>query len=120
SPNIGPNDAAARLNARVCGSKVKVKPPADEPSGAVDTSRPIKSAITSPIFETPVPVPAALVSRIINCRGDKPLSVAVWAKALLATAPNAQNAIAARTQTDRLIGAPICDDPSPVLQRPRQ
>src|ERR1041385_7332208 len=71
SPNIGPNDDAARVNDRVAGPKRKVKPPAEEPIGAVDTSRPTRSAIASPMFDTPLPAPAALVSLISTCRGDR-------------------------------------------------
>ena len=80
SPNIGPNDGAALVNERVAGSNVKVKPPADEPIGAVETSRPTRSAMTSPMLDTPLPAAAALVSRINTWRGDRP-AVAVWAAA---------------------------------------
>src|SRR5688500_880858 len=82
SPSIGPNDGAARVNARVVGSKINVKPPADEPIGAVETSRPTRSAMTSPTFDTPLPAAAAFVSRIRTCRGERPASVVeVWAVA---------------------------------------
>jgi hypothetical protein len=67
------------VNDRVAGSKVKVKPPAEEPIGAVETSRPTRSAMTSPTFDTPLPAAAAFVSRINTCRGERPASVvAVW------------------------------------------
>src|SRR5258706_11514220 len=77
SPNIGPNDGAARMNDRVVGSKVNVKPPADDPMGAVETSRPTRSEIASPMFDTPLPAPAAFVILMSTCRGERPVSAGV-------------------------------------------
>ncbi len=74
SPNIGPNDGAARMNDRVAGSKVNVKPPADDPMGAVETSSPTRSEIASPMFDTPLPAPAAFVILMSTCRGERPVS----------------------------------------------
>src|SRR5258705_441108 len=109
SPNIGPNDGAALVNARVTGSKVNVNPPAEEPIGAVDTSRPTRSAMTSPMFVTPLPSPAALVNCTSTWRGDRPLlPCVVWAPAWAPTRSTAQTATTARGAYD------CCDIPTPA------